>query len=164
MPSVAAKKLALEKVAAIPGITGIVDRLRVEPATRMGDGEIRVHVRDAMIEEPAFEQLEIREDAGGQFELVRGVPQGARGNIDIEVLEGIVTLNGTIPGLTSKRLAGVVAWWVPGVRDVINGIEVAPPEEDNADMIEEAVRAALEKDPWSTQARSGSGCATPGSD
>ena len=147
VPSVAAKKLALEKVAAIPGITGIVDRLRVEPATRMGDGEIRVHVRDAMIEEPAFEQLEIREEAGGQFELVRGVPQGARGNIDIEVLEGIVTLNGTIPGLTSKRLAGVVAWWVPGVRDVINGIEVAPPEEDNADMIEEAVRAALEKDP-----------------
>jgi osmotically-inducible protein OsmY len=113
----------------------------------MGDGEIRVHVRDAMIEEPAFEQLEIREDLGGQFELARGVPQGARGNIDIEVLEGIVTLNGTIPGLTSKRLAGVVAWWVPGVRDVINGIEVAPPEEDNADTIEEAVRAALEKDP-----------------
>ena len=49
--------------------------------------------------------------------------------------------------MTSKRLAGVMAWWVPGVRDVVNGIEVEPPEEDSPDMIEEAVRVALEKDP-----------------
>jgi len=147
VPGIAAKKIALEKVAAIPGIAGIIDRLHVEPATRMGDGEIRVHVRDAMIEEPAFEQLAVRECVGGQFQLVRDVPQGPRGNIDIEVQEGIVTLNGSIPGLTSKRLAGVMSWWVPGVRDVVNGIEVDPPEEDNPDMIEEAVRVALEKDP-----------------
>ena len=96
VPSVAAKKIALEKVAAIPGVMGIVDRLHVEPATQMSDGEIRVHVRDAMIEEPAFEQLEIRECVGGQFQLTRGVPQGARGTLDIEVQEGIVTLNGAI--------------------------------------------------------------------
>jgi osmotically-inducible protein OsmY len=147
VPSVAAKKMALERVAAIPGIMGIVDRLHVEPATRMGDDEIRVHVRDAMIEEPAFERLQIRECVGREFQLARGVPEGARGTIDIEVQGGIVTLNGAIPGLTSKRLAGVMAWWVPGVRDVVNGIEVKPPEEDSPDMIEEAVRVALEKDP-----------------
>ena len=147
VPSVAAKKIALEKVAAIPGIMGIVDRLHVEPATQMSDGEIRVHVRDAMIEEPAFERLEVRECVGGQLELSRGVPQGARGTLDIAVQDGIVTLNGTIPGLTSKRLAGVLAWWVPGVRDVVNGIEISPAEEDSPDMIEEAVRVALEKDP-----------------
>jgi osmotically-inducible protein OsmY len=115
VPTIAAKKMALEKVAAIPGITGIVDRLHVEPATRMGDGEIRVHVRDSLIEEPAFERLEIRECVGGQFQLVRDIPEGARGTIDIEVQEGIVILNGTIPGLTSKRLAGVMAWWVPAM-------------------------------------------------
>ena len=147
VPSIAAKKLALEKVASIPGLTGIVDRLHVERATPMGDDEIRVHVRDAMIEEPAFERLEIRELVGEQFQLMRGAPEGKRGNIDIEVRDGIVTLNGSIPGLTSKRLAGVMAWWVPGVRDVVNGMEVDPPEEDNPDMIEEAVRVALEKDP-----------------
>jgi osmotically-inducible protein OsmY len=100
-----------------------------------------------MIEEPAFERLEIRELVGEQSQLMRGAPQGERGNIDIEVRDGIVTLNGSIPGLTSKRLAGVMAWWVPGVRDVVNGMEVDPPEEDNPDMIEEAVRVALEKDP-----------------
>ena len=147
VPSVAAKKISLEKVAAIPGVAGIVDRLHVEPAAQMGDNEIRVHVRDAMIEEPAFLRLDIREYVGGQFQLARGAPEGARGSIDIEVQEGVVTLNGTTPGLTSKRLAGVMAWWVPGVRDVVNGIEVDPPEEDSPDMIEEAVRVAIEKDP-----------------
>jgi osmotically-inducible protein OsmY len=147
VPSVAAKKIALEKVAATPGIMGILDRLHVEPSALMGDDEIRVHVRDAMIEEPAFLRLEIRECISGQYQLARGVPEGARGAIDIEVQDGIVTLNGSIPGLTSKRLAGVMAWWTPGVRDVVNGMAVDPPEEDSPDMIEEAVRVVLEKDP-----------------
>ncbi len=147
VPSVAAKKLALERAAAIPGVTGIVDRLHVTPAAPMGDGEIRVHVRDALIGELAFETLEIRELDAGRWLLARGVPQGSRGTIEVEVQDGIVTLNGSVPGLTSKRLAGVLAWWVPGVRDVINGIEADPPEEDSPDLIEEAVRVALEKDP-----------------
>ena len=38
-----------------------------------------------------------------------------------------MTLNGRVPGLPSRRLAGVLAWWVPGVRDVVNGIELDPP-------------------------------------
>jgi osmotically-inducible protein OsmY len=148
VPSVAAKKLALERVAALPGFTGIVDRLHVEPAARMTDKEIRVHLRDMLIEELSFRELEIREAEAGSFRLVRGVPTGARGNIDVEVHEGVVTLNGRVPGLTSKRLAGVMGWWVPGVRDVVNGIAVDPPEDDGPDMIAEAVRVVLEKDPF----------------
>ena len=38
---VAAKKLALERIAAMPEVIGIVDRLHVKPAQRMGDGQIR---------------------------------------------------------------------------------------------------------------------------
>lgn len=147
VPDIAAKKLALERAAAVPGVTGIVDRLHVIPAMPMGDGEIRVHLRDALVGELAFEALEIREFGAGKWQLMRGVPQGSKGSIDVEVQDGIVTLNGRMPGLTSKRLAGLLAWWVPGVRDVVNGIEVDPAEEDSADLIEEAVRIALEKDP-----------------
>ena len=33
------------------------------------------------------------------------------------------------------------------MRDVVNGIEVDPPGEDRPDLIEEAVRVVLEKDP-----------------
>ena len=104
-------------------------------------------MRDALIGELAFESLDIREFEGGNWRLVRGAPLEKEGSIELEAQEGIVTLNGRVAGLTSKRLAGVLAWWVPGVRDVVNGIEVDPPEEDSPDLIEEAVRVALEKDP-----------------
>jgi osmotically-inducible protein OsmY len=145
--SVKAKKLALERVAALPGIAGIADRLYVKPATRMSDKEIRVHMRDMLMEEAGFKNLELAELEGGERKLAQRAP-GARGSIDFEVRDGIVTLNGRVPGLTSKRLAGVMAWWVPGVRDVVNGIAVEPSEDDGPDMIAEAVRVVLEKDPF----------------
>jgi len=65
---------------------------------------------------------------------------------EIEVEHGVVTLNGSVPNLASKRLAGVLAWWAPGSRDVVNGTTVEPPEADAPIQIEEAVRIALEKD------------------
>lgn len=51
---IAAKKLALERAAAISGVSAIVDRLRVAPAQAMGDDETRDHVRDALLGEPAL--------------------------------------------------------------------------------------------------------------
>ena len=144
---VAAKKLALERVAALPEVTGILDRLRVRPAQRMGDGEVRDLVRDALLQEPAFADFAIRRRLGERVETVREPPE-ARAVIEIEVEDGVVTLNGRVPGLDDKRLAGVLAWWVPGSRDVINGIAVEPPEDDSDDAILEAVRLVLEKDPF----------------
>jgi osmotically-inducible protein OsmY len=146
--SVAAKKLALEAAIALPEITGIIDRLRVMPAQPMGDGQIRELVRDALLQEPAFETCAIRETVKGEVRVVREPPVDGRGHIEIEVADGIVTLNGEVPGLDNKRLAGVLAWWVPGSRDVINGLAVEPPEEDSFDLIAEGVRLALEKDPF----------------
>jgi osmotically-inducible protein OsmY len=63
------------------------------------------------------------------------------------VNEGIIQLNGVIPSLSHKRLAGVLAWWTPGCRDVINGMRVMPPQTDNDDEIADALRLVLEKDP-----------------
>ncbi len=147
VPSVAAKKLALEHVAAAtPSVTCLVDRLHVTPATSMTDKEIRVHLRNGLIEEQSFKALEIAELENNELRLMRGAPEKKLGHIEFEVKDGVVILNGSAPGLTSKRLAGVIAWWVPGVRDVFNGIEVAPPEEDSEDNIAEAVRVVLEKD------------------
>jgi osmotically-inducible protein OsmY len=79
---------------------------------------------------------------------MRGAPLGVRGRIEVEVKKGLVILNGSVPGLTTKRLAGIIAWWVPGTRDVINGIAVEPREDDSPNQIAEAVRVALEKDPF----------------
>jgi hypothetical protein len=54
----------------------------------------------------------------------------------------------------------LLAWWVPGSRDVVNGIAVEPPEEDAPIRIEEAVRIALDKDPSSALRKFASGFAT----
>lgn len=145
--NVAIKRLALERLAATPGVGAVIDRLRVKPASAMSDDGILDHLRKAYYQEPAFHQLAILEHENGQAKLVRAGLPGSCSEIEIEVEHGVVTLNGNVPSLAAKRLAGVLAWWVPGSRDVINGIAVEPPEEDAPIQIEEAVRIALEKDP-----------------
>lgn len=144
---IAAKKLALERVATVPGIEGIVDRLRVQPAERMGDGAVRDAVCRALLQEPALAECGIAAKAGRGMKVLRA-PQPFHRQIDVEVEAGVVTLNGAVPGLGHKRLAGVLCWWVPGSRDVVNGLEVVPDEPDNDAEITDAVRLVLEKDPF----------------
>ena len=145
--TVAQKKVALETAAAPPEITGIVDRVRVASADQMGDAEIRAHLRAVYSQDPALAGLKIREYRGVGCETISD-PSDPHGSIDYEVVDGIVTLNGTVRGLTIKRYIGVLAWWIPGSRDVINGIAVEPDEEDGADKIAGAVHLVLEKNPY----------------
>ncbi len=146
--TIAAKKLSLELAGAAPGVTGIVDRLRVVPAEPMEDGAIRDHVCDAFLQEPAFLDYTIRALVKESWETVRETTGEADGVMEVEVADGVVTLNGRVGSLAHMRLAGVLAWWVPGSRDVVNGLEVVPPEEDNDDEVADAVRLVLEKDPF----------------
>jgi osmotically-inducible protein OsmY len=146
--SIAAKKLALLAAAQTCGAQRIVDRLTVAPAEKMGDAEIRDHVCKVLFEEPALERCLIRGFVRNVVTVVREAASDSAGSIIVEVKDGVVTLNGEVPSLTHKRLAGVLAWWVPGTRDVINGLEEVPPEEDNDDELIDAVRLVLEKDPF----------------
>jgi osmotically-inducible protein OsmY len=148
MESIAAKKLALAAAAETDGVQRIVDRLKVTPAEKMGDAEIRDHVCKVLLEEPALERCLIHGLAGGSVERVRKTIPEPGGSIIVEVKDGVVTLNGEVPSLTHKRLAGVLTWWVPGAADVINGLEEVPREEDNEDELVDAVRLVLEKDPF----------------
>jgi osmotically-inducible protein OsmY len=143
--NIAVKKLALELAAKVPGVPGIVDRLRIARTTPMGDDEIRAHLRDALLQEPAFANVSIQIQSDGQTEILRRVDGNSY--ILASVQEGVVTLNGEVVSLTHKRLAGVLAWWIPGTRDVVNGMEVVPDQVDNDSEIVDAVRLVLEKDP-----------------
>jgi osmotically-inducible protein OsmY len=145
---VAAKKVGLGLAAGMREVSGIIDRLRVAPAVEMGDGAIRDHVCAALIQEPTLQRCVIRERVEGELTHRREALPELAGLVAVEVKDGVVTLNGQVPGLCHKRLAGVLAWWVPGSRDVINGLEVEPPEEDNDDEVIEAVRVVLKKDPF----------------
>lgn len=146
------KKLALLRAAAAPGVVAVVDRVHVAPVTPMDDRHIRAQLRDLFSQDSNFSDLELREDVASgvlktEFKPVAGAVEGAIGRLDIEVEGGVVTLNGVVPTLVRKRLAGAMAWWIPGVCDVVNGIAVDPPEEDGPDQIEEAVRVVLDCDP-----------------
>ena len=122
--TIACKKRALLTAMGLEGASGVVDRLKVRPSTKMSDDEIKKHFEDAVRAEPTLDAL----------------------NINAEVNDGVIDIEGAAPSLCHKRLAGVLAWWVPGSTDVINSIEVSPPEEDNDDEITEALRLVLEKD------------------
>jgi len=145
--SVAAKKLALEHAAAVNGVRGIIDRLHVAPVERKQDGEILESLYRLLAEEPVLQRCVLRVWDKGRLETRRKPDDERLGEIELKAEDGIVTLNGDIISLSHKRLVGVIAWWTPGCRDVINGLEVIPPQEDRDDEITDAVRLVLEKDP-----------------
>jgi len=118
----------------------------------MGDREIRDHLRAAFLGEPAFAEMAIGEIEQGKRRTVQE-PPAARAALTSEVHDGVVTLTGRMSGLVEKRLAGALAWWVPGVRDVVNGIAVDPPEAESEAGLTDAVRIVLEKDPFVNEAQ-----------
>jgi osmotically-inducible protein OsmY len=142
---IAAKKIVLEHAAAPSPVSGVVDRLRVEASEPMEDGAIRDHICNAFLSEPAFDSYSIQAVVKQDMETIRSVDPGRV--LEVDVFDGVVTLNGTVESISHKRLAGVLAWWVPGSRDVVNGMELSPPMEDNDDEVVDAVRLVLEKDP-----------------
>ena len=145
LPNVAAKRQVLERAAAIPGVSAVVDRLHVAPVRPMADADLRDELLKALLDEPAFSILAIREKARGRTAVVR-TPCKCSGVIEYEARDGVAILGGEVPGLGHKRLAGVIAWGVPGTRDVVNDIAVMPAEEDSDEAILDVVRLALEKD------------------
>lgn len=118
------KKRALFMAMGMEGVKGVIDRLRVRPSARMSDAEVKKHVEDAFAGESTLSGM----------------------GLSAEVRGGVVDIEGSVPSLSHKRLAGALAWWVPGSTDVINSIEVDPPEEDSGDEVAEALGLVLEKD------------------
>lgn len=129
-------------------VTDIVERLHVIPPTFMGDDTILDAVRDALFQEPGLQSCTIRVKRAGTWDTVREATVTPQGVIHLSVTDGDVLLNGQVTSLIQKRLASVLAWWVPGSRDVINGMEVVPLQEDYDEEIGNAVRLVLEKDPF----------------
>ena len=126
-------------------MTGVLDELRVRPAESIPDDEIYDLLRRALVEDPALTGCTIRGHIRGRLQIVH-VPLTSVGQIDVAVTRGVVTLAGEVSSLAQKRLAGALAWWVPGTRDVINTLGVQPPEEDSDDAIRDAVRLVLDRD------------------
>lgn len=145
---VAAKKLALEIAGTTPGVRGVVDRLHVAPAEPRGDGEILAALAAVLQENRELKNCTLRAMKKGETETLQEIRDAdASGDILVSVGDGVVTLDGWVISLSHKRLAGVLAWWVPGCRDVVDALEVVPAEADNDDEVADALSLVLEMDP-----------------
>lgn len=145
--SIAARKRALRLAAAIDGVRGVVDRLHVAPVQRRSDGEIRDALSTLLLGEPELRDCAMRILAKGGAVTLRDVPARRAGAIDLAIADGVVTFEGAVISLSHKRLVGVFAWWTPGCRDVVNSLEVVPPEEDNDGEVIDALGLVYEIDP-----------------
>src|SRR5262245_14185530 len=115
---VAAKKLALGAAASVPGVDGIVDRLRVAPGERRGDGAIRDSLARRLLEQPETRNCTLRVRTNGRTETLHEASDGI-GEVEISVTDGVIVLEGHVISQSRRRFAGVLAWWTPGRRDVV---------------------------------------------
>lgn len=146
--SVGVKKLALNAARHVDGVARIDDRLRVDAGPPPGDGATRDAVCRWLLRDIDFQNCRISARVKGRRELLREAGADSAGAIEVAVEDGVVTLGGHVISLSHKRLAGVLAWWARGCRDVVNRLEVVPAEEDNDEEIAEALRLVLESDPY----------------
>ena len=149
---IAAKKLALELAGSVPGVRGVVDRLRVAPGARpgegrRGDGEVRDSLARRFLEQPEFRNCTLRVRANERDRLLREGNGDRVGDIEVSVSDGAIVLEGHVISQPHRLFAGVLAWWTPGRRDVINSLEVRPSYDENDDELTEALRLVLEADP-----------------
>jgi osmotically-inducible protein OsmY len=125
VPSVAAKRLAARLAAAVPGVKGVDDQLRVTSHMAMGDQQITNHINRSFLQERNL--------------------QGEQ--IDLQVRNsGEVTLRGTVHSLVYWRLAEVLCWWIPGVTAVDNQLRIDPPEQDSDEELKDNLLVILGKD------------------
>jgi len=145
--NIVAKKRAFELASRVEGVQGVMDRLRVVPSEHRGDGAIRASITESLLLEPVLRNCTIRAENKGKLETLRLSTETPDCLIELFVQDGVVTLHGHVGSLTHKRLVGVLAWWAPGSCDVINDLQILPPETDTDGEIADALHLVLEKDP-----------------
>jgi osmotically-inducible protein OsmY len=144
---VAAKQLALQLAGAVQGVRNVVDRLRVAPGERRGDGAVRDSAARLLLQQPELRGCSLNIRTNERIEVLHRVAEDPAGEIELSVTDGVVVLEGHVISQSHRRFAGAVAWWTPGRRDVINALEVRPAYEDRDDEVAEVMRLVLEADP-----------------
>jgi osmotically-inducible protein OsmY len=144
---VAAKQLALQLAGAVQGVRNVVDRLRVAPGERRGDGAVRDSAARLLLQQPELRGCSLNVRTNEKIEVLHRVAENPAGEIQLSVTDGVVVLEGHVISQSHRRFAGAVAWWTPGRRDVINALEVRPAYEDRDDEVAEVMRLVLEADP-----------------
>ena len=130
-----ARRIAVQ----LSGLNDIEDHTLLRPGERRSGKALQDATITSLSQEPAFRDIPVRTGESGD-------PDG-HDWIGVSVSDSVVRLDGQVGSLSHRRLAEVIAWWVPGSCDVHNHMRVRPAEKDNDDEISDAVRMVLEKDP-----------------
>ncbi|MHB8840513.1 MAG: BON domain-containing protein [Candidatus Aquicultor sp.] len=85
-----------------PGVTDVINNIVVTPAVARMDQDIEEDVRASLARDT---RIDMR-------------------NIDVASVDAVVYLRGRVDDFTQKWIASDIAWWTPGVRDVINELTV----------------------------------------
>jgi len=144
LPTLVCRKRAAAALAA----AGAIDRLRVAVADWPGDGVTGNRVARNFEENIDFRNCGLSLRAGTTAKELRPGLDGGdpSGQIEISVVDGVVTLTGSVISLSHKRLASALAWWSSVARDVDNQLAIDPPEADNDGEMSEALKLVLETD------------------
>ena len=102
VPNLRQKKLAGEIAYKVEGIREVVNMLRIMPLPVVDDESLKQHLNRALARNPKIDHTKV----------------------SVEVIDGVVYLGGFVSTAAEKRLAEHEAWATPGVRDIINKIEV----------------------------------------
>ncbi len=147
--SVQVKRSAVRVASEFSGAEGLAldDRLQVALAAPRADGDMLDALGDALLASPELTDLSLRRHHRGTVEVLRSCPSPASGELEFAVREGVVELAGSVPSLSHRRLAEVLAWWIGGCRNVVNRLRVDPAERDSDDELTDAVGLVLEVDP-----------------
>jgi osmotically-inducible protein OsmY len=130
-----ARRIALQ----VSGLTDIEDHLHLRPGERRSGKALQDATIDALAQEPAFRDIRVYAEHRASADNEQWINASAEACI--------VRLDGQVGSLSHRRLAEVIAWWVPGSCDVHNHLRVRPAEQDNDGEISDAIRLVLEKDP-----------------
>ncbi len=118
------KLLVSERAATVRGVRAIVNELEVRPEERPDD-RIEKELAELLTLGPVRET-----------------------GVTLRVNDGVVSLTGSVPTFSLRRLAGTAAAAVPGVRSVVNHLRVLPFAEVDDNDIRLQLSLRLEIDPW----------------
>lgn len=146
--NLAAKRLAARLAAQVAGAGRVVDELKIPASDSRGDGEILAVFSELLLRQIDLKNCTLVRRFRGRDETMRQAVDDDRcGELVYSAEDGVISLNGWVISLSHQRVAEVLAWWVPGCRNVSNRLAVSPAEQDNDDELSDAVHLALEMDP-----------------
>src|SRR5688572_4143244 len=133
----------------VPKVLELERRLGMGKPESLGDAEISQLLAGTMLEQGEFKHCTIRARRNSKPALFHQADGNSDGDIDISARDGVIMLEGYVAGHGNRRLAGVLAWWARGRRDVINALDVVPPEVggDTDGALTDVLRLVLEIDP-----------------